>query len=105
MGSLNSLALGFPHPALFGCWQFCSELLEPRWGVVLAPCCWSPHARGIFASCSTAAEVRAGGASRAASPRRVPLPSLNVTLGACQREKRFASDKRSGCQLRSAARL
>lgn len=45
-----------------------------------------------------------GSASPRGVPAGLPLPSLNVTLGACQREKRFAADKRSGCQLWSAAR-
>lgn len=57
-------------------------------------------ARPLWALRVAAVELRCPGACAgraSASPCRVPaglpLPSLNVTLGACQREKRFAADK------------
>lgn len=65
-----------------------------------------PTCPGAAGSHGGAAGPRGACPSGSGSPRcpQLPLPSLNVTLGACQLEKRFAGDKRSGCQRRRAAR-
>lgn len=76
------------------------QLCRRRW------CPGLPTRPGAAGSHGGAAGPRGACPSGSGSPRcpQLPLPSLNVTLGACQLEKRFAGDKRSGCQRRRAAR-